>query len=288
MLDTGWPDATRTHIEGFRQSWAKTDLNWAAEILAVILATEASDGRTRMTLMRSFADDRWKKQPKLRGVLRDCCLANVDAFASPLKPGGLDSYGGGEALPTKPVPTHMELPRLDGSVFRLSEDAGEKPVLIQFWSVAAPPATQPTFREDHSQRASNLARECTKKANALFDEGRVDEALEYYGKAADARTVDFSSKSIFAGVNLDDSRPQTEQFLREHPELHDWTHAFSGQGWHDPLARELDVYSLPRVVLVDRDGIIVRWATGGQFDPEILHKLATDGRRDDQRRRVRD
>lgn len=85
------------------------------------LATEASDKGTRMTVMRSFSDGQWKKQPKVRGFLRDYCLANVDAFKSPFDRNGLGSYGGGSALPTKPMPVAMELPRLDGSVFRLAE-----------------------------------------------------------------------------------------------------------------------------------------------------------------------
>ena len=187
------------------------------------------------------------------------------------------------------MPVARELPRLDGSVFRLPEDAGGKFVIIQFWSVAAPPEVQPLSREDNSRRASNLAREYSERGNALWDEGKTDEALEYYQKAIDVRKIDLSSSFVVVGVNLDDSRAEAEQFLGEHPEFNDWVHVFSGQGWHDPLARELDVYSLPRAVLVDRDGLINRWATGGQFDTETLEnqqRPATDDRGSDRERRT--
>ena len=286
--NSGWPKTAGSRIEGFLQSWAETDLNWAAKIFAVILATEASDEKIRMTVMRGFADGRWKDQPKLRGFLRDYCLANVDAFEAPFDRDGLGSYGGGEVLPNEPMPIAVELPRLDGSIFRLPEDAGGKFAIIQFWSVAAPPVVQPLFREDNSPRAADLAKEYSRTGNQLWDDGKVDKALEYYQKAIDVRRIDLSPNFVVVAVNLDDSRAEVEAFLEEQPEFKDWIHIFSGQGWHDPLARELDVYSLPRAVLVNREGLISRWATGGQFDTETLEnqqRPAADDRRSGRERR---
>ncbi len=344
-------DSAGARIEGFLQPWAGTELRWAAEILGVILATEASDEKTRMTIMRGFADQRWKAQPKLRGFLRDYCRANIDAAEFEMRivtneereearerkenhgeraafvrwrenaakekaqwgnkkgvkedwdkgtkdkaqwgskkganlqamvesgkitaenaaakmatmkegeafgkrkgegnrkgPAGrkaaspLNSYGGGEMLPHEPMPVAGSLPLLNGGIFRLPEDAGGKPVIIQFWSVAAPPDVQ-----------------------AL--------SVDFKGPNADLH-----SRFIFVGVNMDDSRAEAVQFLEAHPELDDWVHIFSGQGWHDPLARELDIYSLPRAVLVDRKGLINRWAVRGQFDLRALAAAAFEDR----------
>lgn len=103
------------------------------------------------------------------------------------------------------------------------------------------------------------------------------------------RKIDLSPSFVVVAVNLDDSRTEVEKFLGEHSEFKDWIHIFSGQGWHDPLARELDVYSLPRAVLVNREGLISRWATGGQFDTETLEnqqRPATANRGSDRERRT--
>ncbi len=345
------PEAAGLRIESFLASWASTDQRWASEILGVILATEASDEKTRMAIMRGFADQRWKEHPKLRGFLRDYCRANIDAAQYEMRvaaqlerkeqgirmaPGTgrrlqeemrkkiaawekdqekkrdeaedakqeqiaamkakgmseeaidkqlaaakgkgakenpdaaakgkkegqnenaelakrkreimeqgareakrlanpLASYGGGEVLPNEPMPVAGELPRLDGGVFRLPEDAGGKPVIIQFWSVAAPPEVQPLSTGDRR-----------------------------------GGTIDIGSMVVLVAVNMDDSRAEAEEFLEAHPEFNDWIHVFSGEGWHDPLARELDVYSLPRAVLVDPEGLIKCWAARGQFPSHAL------------------
>jgi len=272
------PDLVGTRVGTFLQYWNKTNLRWAAEILAVILATEASDEQTRIEIMRGFADGRWKKQPKLRGFLRDYCLANIDAAEPLFERNGFGSYGGGAVLPVEPMPVAGDLPRLDGSVFRLPGDAGGKFVIIQFWSIAAPPEDQPLSIEDNSPHASDLAKEYSEIGNALWDEGKTDEALAYYQKAIDVRKIDIRSDFMVVGVNLDDSRAEVETFLGEHPAFSDWVHIFSGKGWHDPLARELDIYSLPRAVLLNRDGHIERWAAGGQLDTGVLHSLTREAR----------
>ena len=268
-------DVVGTRIDAFLQSWDETDLKWAAEILAVILATEASDEQTRIQIMRGFAGDRWKMQPKLRGFLRDYCQANIDASEPLFERNGFGSYGGGAVLPAEPMPVVRDLPRLDGSIFRLPKDAGRKFVIIQFWSIAAPPEKQSLSIEDNSQRASDLAKEYSEIGNALWDKEKTDEALEYYQKAIDVRKRDISSDFIAISVNLDDSRTEVEKFLKEHPEFNDSIHIFSGKGWRDPLARNLDIYNLPRAVLLNRDGLIERWAAGGLFDAGMLHSLTT-------------
>ena len=268
-------DTAGTRIDTFLQSWNDTDLKWAAEILAVILATESSDEQTRIKIMRGFVGDRWKMQPKLRGFLRDYCHSNIDASKPLFERNGFGSYGGSAVLPTEPMPVVRDLPRLGGSIFRLPKDAGRKFVIIQFWSIAAPPEKQSLSIEDNSQRASDLAKEHSEIGNALWDKGKTDEALEYYQKAIDVRKRDISSDFIDISVNLDDSRTEVEKFLIEHPEFNDSTHIFSGKGWRDPLARELDIYNLPRAVLLNRDGLIERWAAGGLFDAGMLHSLTT-------------
>ena len=83
-----------------------------------------------------------------------------------------------------------------------------------------------------------MAKEYTDIGNALFNKGKVDEALEFYQKAVDARKIDVSSNFGAVGVNLDDSRargPALDQTLTVHHH-------------------------------------------GAQLDTEILYKLATDGR----------
>jgi hypothetical protein len=53
----------------------------------------------------------------------------------------------------------------------------------------------------------------------------------------------------------------------------------------DRYGKELDIYSQPRAVLVNSEGLTERWATGAQFDTEILHNLMTNGQRSNRGRR---
>ncbi len=57
------------------------------------------------------------------------------------------------------------------------------------------------------------------------------------------------------GVNLDESREDAEKVINEkHP---DWIHTRPEKGWNHELLKELDIYSLPSIWIIGRDGRIV-------------------------------
>jgi formylglycine-generating enzyme required for sulfatase activity len=121
-----------------------------------------------------------------------------------------------------------ELPQLDGGTLR-PQDLKGKLVMIHFWSMACPAFAAPAMR------------------------------------SAPGMAPEPSQDLVVIGVNLDRSRAEVEKYLKRHDEYKGWIHIFSGRGQDDPLARELDVYDLPRTVLVCRDGTIYRWGHPGRM-----------------------
>jgi len=228
-------DRSAGRIEAFRRAYARTDVSWAADTLAVMLAIECGDEETRVELVRALAE-RASDQPKVRGFLRDFCCANVDARTSQLQYQPLCTMaGGGDSLPNEPHPVRAVLPRLDGGAFRLPEDARGRLVLLHFWSTAFPPVPLPLVFHPWKQPARDLA-----------------------------------SNVVVVDVNMDRSRADVEMFLKDNGQYAGWVHVFSGKGADDPLARELDVCALPRTVLIDRSGTIYRWGTPVQLGDAVL------------------
>jgi sulfatase modifying factor 1 len=173
--------------------------------------------------------DHQNLQPKVRGFLRDFCNLNVDARTAFYQPWPLPG------VPAQVQTIRAELPGLDGRTLRLPDDAKGKMVVVHFWSVACPPETTVSTAPGH--------------------------------RGPSALSPSTVHDLVVVGVNLDRSRPDVEAFLKNR--YKDWIHVFSGKGWDDPLARELDVYGLPRSVLLDRDGTIYRWGTPGQMGDAV-------------------
>jgi hypothetical protein len=90
-------------------------------------------------------------------------------------------------------------------------------------------------------------------------------------------TPDSTYDLAVVGVNLDTSREEVEAFLKDKGKCKGWIHVFSGKGWDDPLARELDVYGLPRSVLLDREGGLYRWGYPGQLGDSIYRAVTFPG-----------
>jgi thiol-disulfide isomerase/thioredoxin len=58
------------------------------------------------------------------------------------------------------------------------------------------------------------------------------------------------------GVSLDTSLAEMQKFLRRHQV--GWTQVCDRQGWASPLARRYEVHGVPTLVLLDRDGAVIR------------------------------
>jgi formylglycine-generating enzyme required for sulfatase activity len=91
-------------------------------------------------------------------------------------------------------------------------------------------------------------------------------------RGARGMAPDAAFELAVVGVNLDRSREEVEKYLSRHDEYKGWIHVFSGRGQDDPFARELDVYGLPRSVLLDRNGSIYRWGRPAQM-PNIDYRM---------------
>lgn len=123
------------------------------------------------------------------------------------------------ASPGRRLAPDFEATAADGSTVRLSELRGTV-VLVDFWATWCGPCVReiPTVK-------------------ALYEElaGEDFEIL---------------------GVSLDRSRADFEAFVSSRGLA--WPQHFSGAGWSDPVARAYGVRSIPRAMLVDREGRIVR------------------------------
>jgi len=139
----------------------------------------------------------------------------------------------------EPREVRGEFPLLGGGILRM-EDLKGKLVLIHFWSVACPTVHQ----------------------------------LTAAGRKTVGAAPDPSLDLVVVGVNLDRSRDEVEKYLKQHGDCPGWIQVFSGLGQDDPLARELDIYGLPRTVLLDRKGTIYRWGYPGQMGSVNFPMLA--------------
>ena len=116
----------------------------------------------------------------------------------------------------------------------------KKLVALHFWSVACPPLIKPmTVKSSH------------------------DDVIP----GPDMEVV---------AINLDEDKAKVVEYLKTRPDMKDWIHVFSGRGWHDPLARELDVYTVPRSILLDRNGIIQIWGYASEFGRRGIKLIKTN------------
>jgi hypothetical protein len=200
-------------IEEFVRPYAGTAIQWAADILGVVLAAECGEEDVRERLMDSLERAPRERRPPLRGFLRDFRIRRHKRRV--VYPGT------GETL-------EAALPLLDGRTLRLPDDVRGKVAVIHFWSMACPP-------------------DPPKLPGRRIDLGDVTPA---------------PNKRVIIGFNMDGSRSDVEKFLKNR--YPGWLHVFSGKGRDDPLVRELDVYGLPRTLVLDREGRTVRWGTPGR------------------------
>jgi len=214
-------------ITAFRQAYAKTDLNWAADICAILLLVECGEEPTRLVWSNGLPKQYPAPHPKLRGFMRDFCNINVDAQETTYNGHVLGLSAQRLALADKPLTA--QLPLLNGGVLRLPSEK-KKFVALHFWSVACPPLIR-----------------------AVRDEREMPHDVM---PGPDMEVV---------AVNLDEDKAKVVEYLKTRPDMKDWVHVFSGRGWHDPLARELDVYTVVRSVLLNRDGIIQIWGYTSEF-----------------------
>ena len=219
-------------IADFRQTYAKSDLNWAVDMFAILLAVECAEEPTRVAWCKELPDRYPAPHPKMRGFLRDFCAINVDAASSPYS--ALERRDPPMTLPARRLaladkPLTAELPLLNGGLFRLPS-TDSKRVALHFWTVAAPPTWPPNTNTKWSQN---------------------------YIPSADL---------VVVGVNLDQDRVAVQEYLKHRPDLANWIHVFSGRGWTEPLARELDLYTMPRTILLGPGGTIEQWGYAGEFD----------------------
>jgi formylglycine-generating enzyme required for sulfatase activity len=212
-------------IGALRRAYAGGAVEWAADILGAMLAIECGEEETRIAVVRDLYEHA-AAQPKVRGFLRDYCNAHVDARSSYFQywPIGLMAAGG-EPPATDPFVPRTVLPLLRGGTLRLGEDTRGKAVVIQFWSAAHPPLSMATICGNR------------KRPGELVADADV----------------------ISVAVNLDTARADAERFAVGDDASVKWVQVFSGKGHDDPLARELDVYHLPRTVVLDTQGAIFRW-----------------------------
>jgi hypothetical protein len=225
QLEQNEQDAV-ARITAFRQAYAKTDLNWAADICAILLLVECGEEPTRLAWSNALPKQYPAPHPKMRGFMRDFCAINVDAretaYAGSV-PGLSDQR---LALADKPLTA--QLPLLNGGVLRLPSEK-KKLVALHFWSVACPPLIKPMGEKD-----------------------------------AHHDVIPGPDMEVVA-INLDEDKAKVVEYLKTRPDMKDWIHVFSGRGWHDPLARELDVYTVARSVLLNRHGIIQIWGYASEF-----------------------
>ena len=153
---------------------------------------------------------------KLRGLLANRPDSIVYGF---LRDFCEESYAFGRDV----HPFKFQLTRMDGQPLTLPDDLPGKVVILQFWSAAHPP--EPFRAKSFSRRT-----------------------LPYTGLASVP-----SNGVVIVGVNLDRNRAAAEAFLKQN-NYPDWVHTFSGLGWDDKAARLLDVYSLPKTIILNRRG----------------------------------
>ena len=73
------------------------------------------------------------------------------------------------------------------------------------------------------------------------------------------------------GISLDETREDVEEFFAA--ERIPWPTLYSGQGWHDPVAMSYGVRSIPRLILIGRDGRVISIDAKGERLAEALAEL---------------
>jgi thiol-disulfide isomerase/thioredoxin len=74
------------------------------------------------------------------------------------------------------------------------------------------------------------------------------------------------------GISLDDNRQKLEDFLVK--EQSPWANIFEGGGWETPMAVYYGINSIPRAILVDKEGKVVSMnARGGELDKLLAELL---------------
>ncbi len=216
-------------IADFRKTYANSNLNWAADMLAILLVVECAEEPTRVAWCKELPDRYPVPCAKMRGFIRDFCAINVDANSTAY--GALARMNPHMILPARRMkladkPITAELPLLNGGIFRLPS-SDQKMVALHFWTVAAPPTWVP---------------------NLKWGQNYIP-----------------SPDLVVVGVNLDEDRVAVQQYLKQRPDMQNWIHVFSGRGWKEPLARELDLYTMPRTILLGQGGTIETWGYAGEF-----------------------
>lgn len=137
----------------------------------------------------------------------------------------------------KPAPD-FELERPDGETVQLSDYRG-KVVLIDFWASWCGP--------------------CVRALPELMEikKGFADRDLQV------------------VGVSLDRSREKYEQFVRRHGM--DFPQNFDGKQWNNEVARLYGVRSIPRTVLLDREGRIAQVNARGRALQAAIERLLAEG-----------
>jgi thiol-disulfide isomerase/thioredoxin len=79
------------------------------------------------------------------------------------------------------------------------------------------------------------------------------------------------------GISLDDNRRRLENFIAD--EQLPWTTLFEAGGWETPLAIYYGISSIPRAILVDRDGTVISiQARGNELDERLAQLFGPRGK----------
>lgn len=73
------------------------------------------------------------------------------------------------------------------------------------------------------------------------------------------------------GISLDESREDVEDFITG--QRIPWPTLYSGQGWQDPMAMSYGVRSIPRLILIGRDGRVISIDAKGERLADALAEL---------------
>lgn len=145
---------------------------------------------------------------------------------------------GASTLPPK-LPIKVSGPTLDGGEFRSSDSLG-RVLLVDFWGTSCEPCVK---------ELPNL--------QALYD--------AYHKDGLD-----------MVGIALDPDRRDLLPFLKKHPQPWPQIH-IEGAGWQNPLAQRYDVDSIPRILVVDREGnLAADNLLGAELETAIRAALGPD------------
>ncbi|HEX5054240.1 MAG TPA: TlpA disulfide reductase family protein [Planctomycetota bacterium] len=81
-----------------------------------------------------------------------------------------------------------------------------------------------------------------------------------------------AERLAIVGVTCDSDEQKLKAFLAEHPEV-DWPQLFAGEPWH-PIATEVGVDRIPRLFLIDREGVLRSIDAAKDLDGLVRRYLA--------------